>query len=306
MSRPLLRDEYKMARHFPSLRENSGYSARTSMFIQDAALPVIPTAAFDDDECKVELSGSDQEKVKAASLLTKLSRDRHGSIQKVATGAINEVAANLAWRGRVFYELVDRGDAEIVPNRFTSERLLVTPFFCIQSIPKEDRRLWKKRLGFLWSHQFWRVAMPSTLGGPCGYSKVLRRLNRYDTLGPNFFRKGLEQGNISDEFDFQEYSYNIDVFMNHVSRTWGWNRRDSGQDRATEYYYFYKTAQFHRAQAILREHILVEINALLQRLNIQSQVAISGVISSEEIKKKIEALEVGEINFEDLSQILAN
>ena len=301
-----MQGEYKMARHFPSLRESIDPKVHTSMFIQDVALPVVPTRVFvGDKECEIEMTGAEENVAKAINLLSEFSSESNGGVQSVVAGAINDIASNLAWSGEIFYELVDRGDGGIVPNQFTSQRLFRSPWFVFQAIPKADRDLWGKKYGFLWSNQVWSVAIPDALGGHSEYARVLRRLARYDSMGPDFFRAEIEKGEIDKEFNFDEYSANVDIYVNLATKKWGWNRRDSSQRRTTEYYYVYRTAQFHRAKAVLREHILGELNKLLKKLKIDCKVSIKGVVSSEEIAANIEALEAGEIGFEEVAQLLA-
>ena len=65
----------------------------------------------------------------------------------------------------------------------------------------------------------------------------------------------------------------------------------------TEYYYIVHSLQSLRSQALLREHILSEMNSLIARLGIDSKIMISGLGTSGDIAEAIKKLDRGEISF---------
>lgn len=55
------------------------------------------------------------------------------------------------------------------------------------------------------------------------------------------------------------------------------------QEKCTEFYTFYKMLSFRYAKAILREHIIQEINQLFDRVSIKCKLIIVGLPTSKEI-----------------------
>jgi hypothetical protein len=94
-----------------------------------------------------------------------------------------------------------------------------------------------------------------------------------------------------------EYVRNSEIYYDRITQTWGWNRRDWTQERSTEFFNFYRTITFRWAQAVLREHIIKEINDLLVRLNIGSMIVISGLPTSDEILEIRKEMLDGRISF---------
>ena len=61
---------------------------------------------------------------------------------------------------------------------------------------------------------------------------------------------------------------------------------------------------FKYSQALLREHVTLELNKLLARLNIRSTISINGLTSSTEILDAVDKLFIGEIKFSEIYDII--
>jgi hypothetical protein len=95
--------------------------------------------------------------------------------------------------------------------------------------------------------------------------------------------KDLEVSRTNSHFNFLEYRREVEVFQCRVTRRWGWNHRDLSSKNWTEFALFYRLMTFRAAQAILREHILLELNDLLKRFGIKAEIGVSGLPTSENI-----------------------
>ena len=71
------------------------------------------------------------------------------------------------------------------------------------------------------------------------------------------------------------------------------------QSNCTEFFTIYKGITFRWAQAVLREHIISEINKLLSRLQIDAKIIVSGIPSSDDILLIRKQLLEGKINFQE-------
>ena len=139
--------------------------------------------------------------------------------------------------------------------------------------------------------------MPPCLGGARGYRSMLSRLARFDTLGPDFYRNDLERRRREPYFDFGSYIRMMQARDARLTRLWGWNRRDTNLDNQTEFFYFYRTITFAWAKAVLREHIIRELNRLLSRLEMGSEIVLSGLPTPDEILGVRRELLDGKVQF---------
>lgn len=275
------REKLKAARNFRSLRQEREMTP--SMFIQDISAGLMPWKFASAGTYNVEIVGDDSQIEQVAALLQSLAPYDLQDLKELAASAFEEIAKNLAWHGRAPYEIAQAEDDESIYllSPFTPRRLFSFQIGYIQIIPKEDRDYWRKTVVFLPRRDVWVVSMPSELGGFKGYRALLRKLSRFGSTGPAFWRESLGQGkSYRTNFDFSEYRHQLEIFEARITKRWGWNRRDYSQRNWTEFATFYRTITFKWAQALLREHILREFNTLLARLRIQAELRMTGLPNS--------------------------
>ena len=169
--------------------------------------------------------------------------------------------------------------------------------YFLQIIPRGDWDLWKKKYVVVPAGRIWYLEMPPALGGRNGYKNILRRLRKFERIGPEFWRKDLEHGVQSKGFDLQRYVRNCEIYHGQITKIWGWNRRDWSQERCTEFFTFYKLLRFSWAQATLREHIVGELNGLFVRLGIECELKVTGLPTPYDILQTNSELLEGRISF---------
>lgn len=64
--------------------------------------------------------------------------------------------------------------------------------------------------------------------------------------------------------------------------------------------YFYRFVTFRRSQAILREHIVAELNALLRRLSIKAEIELNGLPSPDQLASLRNEMLKGRASFKDV------
>lgn len=291
--------EPTVATHFPSLSRGRDINQNVHMFTEDVHLVVMPIGGRVErhKDFTVTLKASPGERGKAEYLIREIGRyDRHDIVGMVCD-AVEEVARNLSWEGCAVYEIIRSDDGVQHLCGFTSKRLWRVPGHFLQIIPRGDWDLWKKKSVIVPAGRIWYLEMPPALGGGRGYKRVLRRLKAFEHLGPHFWRKDLERGVQSRNFDFQRYARNSEIYYGQVTKTWGWNRRDRSQERCTEFVTFYKLLRFSWAQAMLREHIVGEMNELFARLGIECELNVAGLPTADDILQTRSELLVGRISF---------
>lgn len=294
------------ATHFPSLSRGPDVNQNAYMFAEDVHLAVMPIGGRTEKHKNfaVAVEGPTNACERARDVLGGIGRfDRH-NLAGMACDAVEEIARQLAWEGQAVFEIIqDDGEVTHV-HGFTSKRLVRIPGWFLQIIPRGDRDLWKKKWVIIPAGRIWKLEMPSVLGGRKGYKMVLTRLRRFERLGPHFWKEDLERGDQSKYFNFQQYVMTAEVYYGRVTRTWGWNRRDWSQERSTEFFTFYKMVTFRWAQAVLREHVISEINGLFVRLGMDCILRVSGLPTSDEILGVRGELLSGNISFSRVADIV--
>ncbi len=276
------------------------------MFTEDIHLAIMPIGGRTDKqkEFAVEFQGDASDCERAKEIVGELCEfDRYDTAEMVCD-AVENIARQLAWEGQVAFEIM-YDEEQIYLNGLTTKNLFKLFNWYLQLIPHSDWDLWKRKFSFVTKKKIWKLEIPHELGGVWGYKKVLRKLRKYNHIGPDFYRKDLERGITAKSFDFLKYVRRSEIYFNRVTHTWGWNRRDWSQDKCTEFYSFYKMISFRHAQAILREYIIEEINRLLNRLSIKCNLIVTGLPTAKEILRIKNDMQKGELSFTAVSDKIA-
>lgn len=294
-----------VARHFPSLANDPQGNLNIHMFTEDASLEIMPIGGRTtrQKDFSVNMSGNKIDYEKAKRLIKEMCQggqyDPIGQhdLKEMICDVIEKIATELFNGGCLVHEIIFDDDNDAHLYIFTSKRLVSLPGYFLQRIPKEDRNLWKKKLVLVPSKRIWYFEMPPMLGGKKGYKAMIKKMGQFENLFPNFWSQDLEKGLQDSNFDFQEYVRMADIYCGQVTKTWGWNRRDLSQERSTEFFIFYKKIKFFWALAVVREHIVREINTLFERLNIFCELKIDGLPTPSDILDIRREMQDGKINF---------
>ncbi|WP_221192012.1 hypothetical protein [Microbulbifer rhizosphaerae] len=276
------------------------------MFTEDIHLAIMPIGArtYKQKEFSVEFQGEASDCEMAKEIVGELAEfDRYDTAGMVCD-AVDNIARYLAWEGQAAFEII-KYEERIYINGFTSKNLFKLFNWYLQIIPPGDRDLWKRKFSLIGKEKVWKVEIPHELGGVRGYKNILEKLRKYNHLGPSFYRRDLERGIAAKGFDFFKYVRSSEIYFNSVTRAWGWNRRDWSQDKCTEFYSFHRMLNFKYAQALLREHIIEEINRLLGRLEIKCKLIVTGLPTSSDILQIRNDMQKGELSFTAVSDKVA-
>lgn len=286
-----------LAYHFPSL-SRSHKGIETHMFTDDVRNGVMP---YRNSESSDGYSVSFEENPGVTNVLTALSHygGSFYSKEDLLRHAVDEIALRLAWYGRAVYQICYIEDSkEIDLKPCTLDRLYILLGFYIHHVPIGDREAFKSTFIVVSKRNVWELEMPAALGGAVQYRKILRGLKRYKGTLPLFMEEDLEAQRPNPHFNLSDYILRKEVNEARLTASWGWNRRDSSLKHETEFFHFYRTITFHWAQAVLRDHIINELNDLLKRLQIPSMITIQGVPTPDTILETRKKMLDGEVSFE--------
>ena len=292
-----------MPRIAPQLAGVSGGDPNASvlMFVEDVQLGIMP---MDGPACgfRIELEGKPDQVRGAVTLLESLSPIGHaeGDLAKLVSAVVVEVGRRLAWRGRAMYA-IERGGSQSggILQRFTCRRLLRVFGQYLQFLPRVDRRFWKRAFFRIPARDVWDVGMPRELGGTSGYSRMVKRIGQFEHLIPSFLLGELKEGNWPTHYDSQRYVREVEFFVALTTVRWGWNQRDYSERNCTEFYLVDRSLRFRWARAVLREHIVGEINGLFERLEVDAKIRVRGLPAASEVLRVREQLHAGRIGLGD-------
>lgn len=286
----------RMATFFPSYQGRVERGAIGHMFSEDVRLAVLPIGRDDQSKLDIELTGDSDHVDQATALLESIATHQRYDINELVCDAIETIVQHLSWNGIFVAEIIRDEEATLLHD-FTPERLFRVPGFFVQLVPREDWEFCGKSVVFVPKDDIWKVTIPRSLGGRRSYKRLRRSLDRFESVGPEFWRDSLRIGTGQPSFDFQEYTRDVDTYHALATGDWGWNKRDYSQKNWTEFYGLYRSLLFKHAQAQLREHCFGELNGLFGRLGLVTALSVSGLPSADDILRIRSELVDGEISF---------
>lgn len=290
----------------------------THMFTQDVNAFVIPYRNTKDKPIRARCEGApDDVKVALRTLRSLADRGYGGTDEaEVVCEAVREIVKHILWRSYAAFEIGDRTNSdEDVYQRakrggFTDEQyyqlkpmtygsLVRTPFGIVE-IPSPRRQSWDESHRSIRLHsrkRTWLIDPPRGLGGRAGLFRVLRRLGRFPLAFPEWTATSLVQEQHEVRFDVNGYNRLQAAYQAVAVRNWGWSGRDTSLNHWTEYYLFDRTLRFQHALALLRQHVVAEINEVLtRRLVLDVRVSLEGLPSPDEVVRVRERMATGELS----------
>lgn len=293
----------RTASHFSSLSDPLETNHKADMFVEDVSLAVMPIGGSSEriPNFNVAIEGNPEDIERTVAILSSLAEyDRH-RWEELLSDVIEGIARRLSWAGVAVHEIVkdEENDGCYFLYSFTSKRLFHVFGKYIQIIPKADREQWGNAYVVIPEKYIWKVSMPSILGGRRGYRAIIRSLVRLSPFAPPFWKINLSKQNRPAYFDFKLYHKEIETLCAKITKRWGWNQRDYSEENVNEFYQYYRELRLKWAQAILREHILRELNKLLRRTGIRAKIVMEGLPTPSEILAVQEEMLKGRISFGD-------
>jgi hypothetical protein len=289
------------------------------MFTQDVNAFLIPYRNRKKAAIRARCDGSpDDVNVALQTLryLTDRGRGRTDETELVCE-TVREIVKHMLWRSYAAFEIGDRTSSDdegvyrgptggnsadqqyyqLKPLTYGS--LVRTPVGIVE-IASPRRRTWDeshRSLRLRSRKRTWLIDPPRALGGRSGLRRVLKRLSRFPLAFPEWTATAMVQEQHKVRFDVNAYSRLQVAYQAVAVRNWGWSGRDTSLNHWTEYYLFDRTLRFQHALALLRQHVVAEINELLTgRLNLDVRVSLEGLPSADEVVLVRERMATGELS----------
>jgi hypothetical protein len=270
------------------------------MFAEDLSGGIIPPSgvSWSGKGFRGFVKGMEDQGEAALGVLRTIAGHDSGLEEEVVARAIYEIGRHLTQSGRACFEIW-RDEGRIGLSTFPPIRFVRVAGILVQFIPAQDRDLFERHFVFLPARRTWIVTMPRALGGATGYGRVLKRLGRLPLGGRPDMIVRLEKGEAGAPGEIVAYGERADLLAAAATRQWGWNGRDLSDRRFTGFWIFHRMIRFCLAQAIVREHIVQELNRLLPRLGIDAQVIVEGLPASDDIRRILTEVSAGRMSLGD-------
>ena len=286
------------------------YTGALFMFVQDMYQGIMPFSHIRNDgsqfAARLEPENGDLERLIANSLNRQSYRH---FLSDAISKFIRDATHSLFIYGRLAYEIVCETDADgkIIKFEFVdiyplSVKMIFGRFF--QIIPWWVAKNSHVRVGVhkIPKQKILYIEFPKSLGGRKKLKKILRRLatlSKY--LFPEFQLKAIEK-NQNIGFDLDQYIREKDIERGQLTRQFGWNQRKFPDNEILEYYLWFRHLNFALSQVIIREHILDKVNDILNGslLNLDVEIVLENVLTSEQIKSEFDLLKRGDLEFREL------
>ncbi len=296
--------------YFPnSERSNNEAVLYAFMFIRDVHTGIMPFRSGGKYPFTVTLSRKNQNLEKQLKSFLNVGQYGGWSLEEAVWDAVETLSQYLATFGEVYLEVVSKDDK---PKKGITDKELeflplgkVVKLFnsYVQIVPTKNWKRGEKKFYVIPSDRIWHLKLPRKLGTPRAHRKMLKRLNLLSEPMPEFALKDGELGS-SAKYDFSVHHHLKDLAIERTTSGWGSIRSLNQIKGTTEYYYIVNRLQSAYSQALLREHIVKEINALLLQLGIKNTIEVEGLALAKDIKATIPKLEKGEIGFDKALEAL--
>lgn len=286
----------RSASYFPS-RESKIPGGHAFLLARDIPSAIMPIrGSRTKPEFRIELNPPE----KTDWLINFLDVERYGrdSLEDTVVQFVETAADYIGHHGDFVQEILfsDSEPTKLVPLPLGA--VVSLPRIYLQIVPKADREDVGKSFVPIPRSRIWRLALPKSLGSARSYRRLLRRLaSLSEPSMPEFALKGLDRGgSVGYEFSAQQAA--ADRLTEKAMHRWGSVpslQRPVGD--STEFFFISRRVQFRRSQALLREHIIQDLNGLLSRLNVPASVAVSGLTTSDQLSEILQQLHQGSIGF---------
>lgn len=301
------------------------------MFSEDVHLAIMPIGGHShtnpDFSVSINPHSDEMERLLGEALPTR-NGYREYSLAETVCSFVDECAMTMASYGVAFYEKVigvrPETDAplpfqfkwihnpcihktfgfiwQFVPSHIWRQQTQMGELMLSENLPR--------RWSILTSRNVAVFQMPSALGGRAGFKRTLADLHHLGEAGTSQFV--LEDMNSGGEnrsgYDFAAHRLSQDEHLARVTKQWGWMGRNMLRERITSFYQFHRSLVFEKAKAILREHIISELNRHLadlgSRLGFDVQIVVSGLPSSSDCETAIDQLTAGKMQFKDVVEFM--
>ena len=272
-------------------------SSLRQMFREDMYRAIVPMLPVEREKLCIAFVGPKRDVDTATTLLQSIRGNRDKSKNDLVCDVIETLVQHIAWNGIYIAKIMRSESGELHIHNCNPSGLLNIFGHVVQIIPKRERRQLGKSVVIVRSTDLWMVSVPDDLGGHRNFLRLLKQLDNHSSVVPDYWINNIQQGGLKP---YGWYRRQSNIYHALATRAWGWDERDSTEKRWTEFYLIHRRVSFKYAQAILRDHCLIQINRLFRRLGLNVVLKIDGFLTQKEILDTRTKLLQGEISFTEV------
>lgn len=288
---------------------NSNYTESSfykNMFIEDIINRIIPISLKrNENDCNATLDCNEEDLDLIKNILNSFNRTyrEEYDISRLILNTIQEIARNTLWYGESIYEIYKLSVNDIKIIGLIPSSFIDLKFFYIQKAPKHEEKMLYPRI--IQNKLLWRMSIPKILQKNYSFKTVLSHIDQFDSFMPKSIKNDFYQGNNIPEYDHKEYARKRFLYVNELTKDWGWDQRQwTSNDKTTELFNLYKRLKFQGSIAIFSEHIVSELNNLFFKLEINAKIKLENMISSNEYKEKMKTFLNGQLSYNEIIEFL--
>ncbi|TMO45534.1 hypothetical protein [Pseudoalteromonas ruthenica] len=265
-------------------------SSNVRILRESLSMGIFPLSENDPGE--ISISGRDKQR--AERLLGTLERGDYYVDRVNLYSCLNILSRYLSYNGKVSYEILSVKDSEYALFPISQQGLFMLFGYAVQRVPSQFRSEFRKSLVIKPKHHVWQLEMPEELMTTKNYKKLLKRLAELTELTPKKIPFSEHRPNSPIHYkNTQQFIYSE---INNIGGT----QRSNELDYINEYYYIYREVKLNRARAIIREHIVKELNFLFENVGFDAKIEVSGVPSVHDIEHKLIQLKAGDTGLDGI------
>jgi hypothetical protein len=286
------------ATQYQSRRSEFGLYGR--MFVEDVQNSVVPYSTSRSRDL-IYLGGTDREL--GATLLSSIAQNGDRSDSGSAIEAIRGLARALAEHGSTRFELLraENGRGLIAQEVGIFRSLAVPAAGLFQYRLRQPWDGARSRWAFVPTWRAWRVSLPPELGTPREQRHLLKTLAQASVYPPEeWMRPGQD---VRVPFDFTHFRDRQYAIRCRALQRWNWTQRTTDMNYSTEFFYMHQELQFARAIAMLREHIVDQLNKLFRQQFLDCAIRIESLLSAPEIRELMQKLVEHRLTFGEVMKV---
>jgi hypothetical protein len=275
------------------------------VFTRDVPLGLVPIGGHSDMNPNFAVR-ADGDAAVGQAIVSFLGREQsHGWLAEAVCDFIEEVAKLLAEDGDAYYELVS-GPAPVAAGpggaaarpAFERHLEMIPPRslhrlwpIAVQAVPRDAPAA--RRLIRVPKNKFFRIKLPQSLGTPRSHRRMLRRLDRVEQASRSFITVTAPTSPPKG-YDYRAAQRASESEVVRLTRQWGILTFLEPKDM-TPYFSIAGALCHRRAQAILRDHIVDRLNAILRAQGL-AEVRLEGLPAVADVERTLAELAAGTID----------
>jgi len=307
--------------HYPYTdRSDLHASLYTHMLVEDLHLGIMPIGGKSENAdftVRLEPASIETEAMVSISLPSHFGREI--DLTRAVCHFMDEAANILAYFGKAYYEIVyyysDESRSRIEGFEFESimKQCVFSPFgIPIQIVPlrvMQERKDITGPIVLLPRKELMVLSFPKELGGVAGHRRLLSQLQWLSgSTVPAFAMEDMARQKKTQGYDFSVYKRNQNAFLARITRRLGWTARQLFNEESLEFYQIYRILEFEKSKALLRLHILNQLNRSLhivgKRMGFKAKIILEGIPIPEGFDKSMEQLVKGELSFSEAIKLM--